>query len=94
MIQLGQEVKCKVTGYTGIAVVQADHLFGCVRIGVKPQERDKDGRLQDAEYFDEVGLEVVSDGVMPTMATEEPSATPKNKRTGGPDRERPGREHY
>jgi hypothetical protein len=72
MIKLGQEVKDKVTGFTGIAVFRAEHLFGCIRIGVKPQEFGKDGRLQEQEFFDEGALEVVSDGVMPKISEGEP----------------------
>ena len=84
MIKLGQEVKDKVTGFKGIMDVRAEHLFGCIRIGVKPQEFDKDGRMQDHEFFDEASLEVVSEGILPTMAK---SITETKKPPGGPDRE-------
>ena len=90
MIKLGQEVRDIVTGFTGIATVRADHLFGCIRIGVKPQGFDKDGRIQDHEFFDEAALEVVGEGIFPSL----PEPVKPKKTTGGPDRERPGREHY
>ena len=92
MIKLGQEVKDKVTGFTGIAVVRAEHLFGCIRIGVKPQGFDKDGKIQEQEFFDEAALIVLSDGIM--EVPENPEISPDPKSTGGPDRERPHRERY
>ena len=91
MIKLGQEVRDVVTGFKGIATVRADHLFGCVRIGVKPQGFDKDGRIQDHEFFDEASLEVVSEGIIPTLTKPEPAPV---KSTGGPDREGRRRERY
>ncbi len=95
MIKLGQEVKDRVTGFTGIVVVRADHIFGCVRIGIKPPGLDKDGRLQESEFFDEAALEVVSEGITAQIAPKPPvQEKVAGKPPGGPDRERPGREHY
>jgi hypothetical protein len=91
MIQLGNEVRDRVTGFTGIAVCRAEHLFGCIRIGVKPQGFDKDGKLQEQEFFDEPALEVVSDGIVPSLPK---PAEPETKPPGGPDRERPHNERY
>ena len=88
MIKLGQEVKDKVSGFTGIAVCRADHLFGCIRIGVKSQGFDKDGKLKREEFFDEAALEVISEGILPKITAAE------KKPPGGPDREYPQREHY
>ena len=89
MIKLGQEVKDKVTGFKGIVTVRAEHLFGCIRIGVKPQGFDKDGRIQDHEFFDEASLEGSSEGIFPTQPIPETKKPP-----GGPDREGRHRERY
>ena len=34
-------------------------LHGCDRIGIEPTELDKDGKVKDAEYFDEQRVELV-----------------------------------
>lgn len=95
MIKLGQEVRDRVTGFQGIVVVIADHLYGCVRIGVQPQGMDKDGRKFDDAFFDVSALEVISEGITAQLAPK-PSIQEKaaGRPPGGPDRERPGREHY
>lgn len=61
-IPLGSKVKCKVTGFIGIAVTRVEHLNGCVQYGVKPKMR-KDEKLPDTEFFDIGQLEIVGDGV-------------------------------
>ena len=50
-IRLGNKVKDKVTGYTGIAVTKVEYLNGCVQFCVKP-EVGKDGKMPDGEYID------------------------------------------
>ena len=54
--ELGREVKCKVSGLTGIATARIEYLNGCFRICVQ-QKVDKDGKLPDAYYIDEPQLE-------------------------------------
>jgi hypothetical protein len=55
-IELGREVKCKVTGFKGIATSRTEYLNGCFRIGVQPRV-EKDGKHPDAMYVDEPQLE-------------------------------------
>lgn len=58
MINLGDEVKDKVSGFRGVAVARHEYLQGCLRISVQPPI-DKDGKLPDALAFDEPQLVVV-----------------------------------
>lgn len=56
--ELGDEVKCKVTGVQGIAVAHARHLTGCDRIHIQPPI-DKDGKHVDGWWVDVHSLDVV-----------------------------------
>jgi hypothetical protein len=58
MIELGQKVKCKVTGFEGTVVTRAEYLHGCARLGVQPPV-GKDGKVPDEMTVDEPQLEVV-----------------------------------
>ena len=57
-ILLGQKVKCKVTGFVGVAVARTVFLNGCVRVTVQPAAK-ADGGLPDEKWFDEMQLEAV-----------------------------------
>lgn len=50
-IELGSEVKDRITGLTGIVVGRTEWLNGCKRITVQPQEI-KDGKPVEAYTFD------------------------------------------
>ena len=87
-LKLGQEVQDTVSGMKGICVCLSEWLYGCNRIGIQPRGLDKDGRKQETEFFDEAGVTIIGPGLCKEQV-------PKTKKsTGGPDRERPGREHY
>lgn len=58
MINLGDEVKDSVSGFTGIAIGRSEFLNGCARVGVQPKVQ-KDGTLKDAVWFDEPQLTVL-----------------------------------
>jgi hypothetical protein len=58
MIKLGDEVKCKVTGFKGIAVARYHFLSGCNRYAVQPKVK-RDGTLPEEKVFDEPVLEAV-----------------------------------
>jgi hypothetical protein len=55
MVKLGDKVTDSITGFSGIAVARTEYLYGCVRITVQPTEL-RDGKPQDADYFDEQRL--------------------------------------
>jgi len=72
-IQLGDKVRDKVSGFTGIAVCRADWISGCLRYTVQAPAK-KDGTLQECQSFDVEQLEVVKSG----------SVKLSDRRTGGP----------
>ena len=76
MIELGQTVKDKVSGFVGVAVTSHEYLNGCRRISVQPPV-DKDGKLPDVVTFDEPQLEASS--VTPVIEGD-------NNDTGGPEK--------
>ena len=56
-IQLGDKIRDKVSGLTGIATGRIEYLNGCIQYGITPQA--KDGKTADTCYFDERQIEVV-----------------------------------
>ena len=82
MIELGDKVKDKITGYTGIVIGITAWQNGCRTIGVKSL-RLKDGIPQDAHWMDENQLTVIQRKarVIKPMARR---AEEKSGRTGGP----------
>lgn len=51
--ELGQRVKDKVTGFSGIVVCISSYLTGCNRYAVQAQTLDRDGKIKEWQYFDE-----------------------------------------
>lgn len=76
MIEPGSKVRHTVTGFKGTATGRAVYLSGCVSVLVKPPV-DKDGKLLDGAWFDEVELEVTE--AAPTKEEESDDDPP-----GGP----------
>jgi hypothetical protein len=62
MINLGQKVRCTVTGFEGIATAECKYLNGCLQYCVKPK-MGADGKMPDGVWLDVQQLEVVEDGV-------------------------------
>ena len=54
-IELGDTVKDKVTGFTGVATSRVEFLNGCIQYGVKPKV-SKDNVQPEVEYIDEEQL--------------------------------------
>ena len=75
-IELGDKVKCKYTGFVGIAVAKTKFINGCVQYTVVPKW-DKKTEVEDVQ-FDEISLEIVKKAK--TEIEEE------EKKTGGPMR--------
>jgi hypothetical protein len=48
VVKLGDKVKDRVTGLTGIVIARTDWLNGCIRMTVQPQEL-KDGKPVDRQ---------------------------------------------
>jgi len=72
-IQLGDKVRDRVTGFTGITTARTVWISGCVRFEVQPV-MDKFGKIPDSRGYDENQLELVK------------AAHPakQEKKTGGP----------
>lgn len=78
MVNLGDEVKDKVTGFKGVVTAIYIYLNGCRRINVQPPI-DKDGKHPDCVNFDEPQLEVLEAGKV--------KIGPQD--TGGPEKDMP-----
>jgi hypothetical protein len=78
--ELGDRVRDKVSGFTGIVMARYEYLTGCVQYGVAPEKLSKDNKPDEWQQFDEGRMHVVKRGVLklPTKAT---SATASD---GGP----------
>jgi hypothetical protein len=73
MIQLGDKVRDRVSGISGIAVCESKWFNGCLRWTVQ-QPAGKDGKLPDLVSFDVEQLEVLKKGAV----------KPIERQTGGP----------
>lgn len=62
MINLGDKVRDKITGFTGVVTGMTTWLNGCVRVGVQGITL-KDGTPTVVEWIDDVQLQVVEAGV-------------------------------
>ena len=58
---LGKKVKCKITGFEGIATAKVEYINGCIQYCVKPPAIE--GKMIDGEYIDVGQLEVIGDGI-------------------------------
>ena len=45
MINLGDTVKDKISGFTGVVVARTEWLYGCIRLAVQSQKTTKNGSL-------------------------------------------------
>jgi hypothetical protein len=83
-LQLGDKVKDKITGFEGIATSRTVYINGCVRIGIQPVKLSKEGKTQEADYFDEGQIEIIKAGVIPVepelFPTGGPQLAPRNQR--------------
>lgn len=82
---LGDKARDVISGLTGIITSRAEHLYGCARYWLSPQET-KDGMPVNGGWFDEESLEVIEPAVIVApryvrvaVAEEKPM-----RRAGGP----------
>ena len=64
-IQLGDKVRCKITGFEGTAVAKTEFINGCVQWGVLPRMKKasksfKEGLMPEEVEIDEQSLEIIS----------------------------------
>ncbi len=58
MVELGDTVRDKITGFEGIAIEMATYLNGCVQFEVQPPI-NKEGKIPDSVWIDEQQLVVI-----------------------------------
>lgn len=58
MINLGDKVKDRISGFSGIATARYEYLNGCIRFQVEPDKLNK-GAMIDGKIFDLEQLTVV-----------------------------------
>jgi hypothetical protein len=80
-VQLGDRVKHRINGASGIITGTIEYINGCRQHLVIPEELDKDGKAQEGWWVDEQHLGLVTKAVY-----ENPFAKGKKATAGGPDR--------
>lgn len=73
MVELGDKVKDRISGFTGIAYGRTAYLNGCISVGIRA-EKLQDGKILDLEWIDESQLDIVKSK----------SAVALVRKTGGP----------
>lgn len=76
---LGGKLKDTVTGFVGVAIARDEWTNGCRRYGLQAP-MDKDGKVPDLRWVEEMDLEVV-------LAA--PVTSPETRRRGGPQSPNP-----
>ena len=59
MITLGDKVRCKITGFEGIATTRTEFINGCVQYGITPKIK-KGEKYPESVEVDEQQVEVIS----------------------------------
>jgi len=80
-MQLGDQIRDKINGFTGVATGMTEYINGCRQFLLKPTGL-KDGKPIEGQWIDEQHLEVVVAQVIANPFAK-PSAP---ARAGGPDR--------
>jgi len=57
-IKLGDKVRCKYTGFTGLATAKTEFINGCIQILVLPKA-DKNNKMPEEVGIDSQSLEVI-----------------------------------
>jgi hypothetical protein len=81
VINLGVEVRDRVTGFKGRVTGRADYISGCNQYLVQPDTK-KDGDFVEGRWFDEHRLEVTN---APVLQLPEPASAVEPLRRFGPD---------
>lgn len=58
-IKLGDNVKCKITGFKGIVVARTEFINGCVQYNVSPKWDKQKNPVEQEVSVDETSLEVI-----------------------------------
>ena len=76
-VELGDNVKDLISGFKGIVVGRTDWLYGCTRFGVQGK-MDKEGKVQEAQWFDKPQLVVITKAVMKPQKVPAPDYGPRS----------------
>jgi len=57
---LGIQAKDIITGFKGIIIGRAEHLYGCNTYGITPQNLTKEGGRKETDWFDEDRIQPIS----------------------------------
>lgn len=60
MIKLGQRVRDRISGFSGVVTAYSQHLNGCDRVWISPPV-DKDGKIVEGMWIDIYSLDVVDE---------------------------------
>lgn len=60
-MKLGDTLKCKLTGFKGIAVIRVEYLNGNIQFALLPKSDGK--TYPDSKYIDSCNLEFIDNGV-------------------------------
>jgi hypothetical protein len=82
-MQLGDLVKDRITGLTGIVTGKHSWLYGCERVTVQPRAA-KDGKPVEAFGVDAAQCEVIESGVIPNYDAMRAAAPKETPRPAGP----------
>lgn len=87
VFDLGDLVQDRITGLKGIAVSRVEHLYGCARYWLQPQEH-KDGKPVEGFWIDEPQLVLIQKRFIEPVSTKSTLQTtekPLERKPGGFD---------
>lgn len=70
-IELGDRVRFKINGFTGICDAFMEHLYQCRQVHIVSEELGADGKRQEGEWADEPWVEILEKGVYRPLAAVE-----------------------
>lgn len=77
VVELGDLVKCKITGFKGIVTATSQCLTGCDRIGIQAPIQ-KDGKYGEYYWVDVAAVEIIKKGKV------KPNSVQEEVKKGGP----------
>lgn len=81
IVELGDEAKCKISGFQGIVTSIAKCLTGCDRVALRAKMK-KDGTIGEEYWFDAAAVDIVHKRVVVPNTVQEPESP--TKKVGGP----------
>lgn len=88
--ELGDRVKDKLSGFTGIVIGETTWIYGCRRLTVQSEDM-KEGKPIDPYSFDAPQLEVLKKSVLAPRPVPDDAARPHGPRPDAARRDDPSR---